>query len=89
MRIAAAIVTLALAMAQPGDLASDLDALFTKPPFDTSIWSVRIERVRDGQVLYERNPRTLVMPASNMKIVTMAAAMRITAPSCGTLRASS
>lgn len=55
-------------------LTSDLDALFTKPPFDTALWSVRIERLRDGHVLYERNPRTLVMPASNMKIVTMAAA---------------
>jgi D-alanyl-D-alanine carboxypeptidase/D-alanyl-D-alanine-endopeptidase (penicillin-binding protein 4) len=55
-------------------LAADLDALFTKPPFDTALWSVRIERLRDGHVLYERNPRSLVMPASNMKIVTMAAA---------------
>jgi len=58
----------------PSSLAADLDALFTKPPFDTSVWSVRIERLRDGHVLYERNPRTLVMPASNMKIVTMAVA---------------
>ena len=54
-------------------LASDLDAIFDTPPFDTSLWSVRIERM-SGEVLYEKNPRTLVMPASNMKIVTMAAA---------------
>ena len=55
-------------------LQSDLDALFMKPPFDTAVWSVRIERLRDGHVVYERTPRTLVMPASNMKIVTMAVA---------------
>ncbi len=71
----AAIVALTLiGQSGAGSLTADLDALFTTPPFDTSVWSVRIERLRDGQVLYERNPRTLVMPASNMKIVTMAAA---------------
>jgi len=71
----AAIVALTLiGQSGAGSLTADLDALFTKPPFDTAHWSVRIERLRDGQVLYERNPRSLVMPASNMKIVTMAAA---------------
>lgn len=79
---AAAIASLALALGgwrgpsgpAQSALASDLDALFTKPPFDTAVWSVRIERLHDGQVIYERNARTLVMPASNMKIVTMAVA---------------
>jgi len=88
-RRAAAVLTLALTIGacaparvprNPGSpapqasLASDLDALFSTPPFDTALWSVRIERLQGGEVLYERNPRTLVMPASNMKIVTMAAA---------------
>ncbi|HEX6324141.1 MAG TPA: D-alanyl-D-alanine carboxypeptidase/D-alanyl-D-alanine-endopeptidase, partial [Vicinamibacterales bacterium] len=88
-RGAAAVLTLALtigacaparvprnggAPAPQASLASDLDALFSTPPFDTALWSVRIERLQGGDVLYERNPRTLVMPASNMKIVTMAAA---------------
>ena len=59
--------------AQTSALAADLDALFDAPPFDTAVWSVRIETL-DGTVLFERNPRTLVMPASNMKIVTLAAA---------------
>ena len=54
-------------------LAADLDALFATPPFDTALWSVRIERL-SGEVLYEKNPRALAMPASNMKIVTMATA---------------
>ncbi|MBA3948932.1 MAG: D-alanyl-D-alanine carboxypeptidase/D-alanyl-D-alanine-endopeptidase [Acidobacteria bacterium] len=54
-------------------LAADLDALFDTPPFDTALWSVRIERA-GGDVLYEKNPRALAMPASNMKIVTMATA---------------
>lgn len=54
-------------------LTSDLDAIFDTPPFDTALWSVRVERL-NGDVLYEKNARTLVMPASNMKIVTMSAA---------------
>jgi serine-type D-Ala-D-Ala carboxypeptidase/endopeptidase (penicillin-binding protein 4) len=62
------------APAPAASLASDLDAIFTTPPFDTAVWSVRIERLSSGEVLYDRTPRTLVMPASNMKIVTMAAA---------------
>ena len=67
--------------AQTSPLAADLDALFDTPPFDTAVWSVRIETLASqgtteppNRVLYEKNPRTLVMPASNMKIVTMAAA---------------
>ena len=65
--------------AQPATptLTSDLDALFTKAPFDTALWSVRIERLRDGHVLYERNARSLVMLASNMKIVTMSVAAEL------------
>lgn len=59
--------------AAAGTLAADLDAIFQTPPFDTSHWSVRIERL-DGEVLYEKDPRSLAMPASNMKIVTMATA---------------
>lgn len=60
-------------------LAADLDALFDTPPFDTAVWSVRIATQGAGEpqgprTVYERNARTLVMPASNMKIVTMAAA---------------
>ena len=88
VRRAAAIAALALTIAScahglggsrpapepPPSLSSDLDALFSKPPFDTSLWSVRVERLRDGQVVYEKNARSLVMPASNMKILTMAAA---------------
>ena len=87
MRAAAAILLIIAAGCAPSRLApaeparptltSDLDALFTKAPFDTAHWSVRIERLRDGHVLYERNPRSLVMPASNMKIVTMSVAAEV------------
>lgn len=41
---------------------------------EQALWGVRIESVDSGRVLYSRNARTLMMPASNMKIVTLAAA---------------
>ena len=37
-------------------------------------WGVEIKSLDTGRVLYTRNPRTLMMPASNMKIVTLATA---------------
>src|SRR5690606_21973744 len=74
---------LALAPASAAStLTADLDALFETPPFDTALWSARVETLdmygaAPPRVLYERNARSLVMPASNMKIVTMAAAAEL------------
>lgn len=39
-----------------------------------ALWGVEIKSLDSGKVLYERNPRTLMMPASNMKIVTLVTA---------------
>ena len=38
------------------------------------IWGVEVKSLDSGRVLYARNARTLLMPASNMKILTLAAA---------------
>ena len=35
---------------------------------------MKVQSLDSGEVLFERNPHTLVMPASNMKILTMAVA---------------
>jgi len=37
-------------------------------------WGVIVKSLKDGETLYARNARKLMMPASNMKIVTLAAA---------------
>ena len=44
------------------------------PALGHSYWGVVVKSLRGGETLYERNPRRLLMPASNMKIVTLAAA---------------
>jgi D-alanyl-D-alanine carboxypeptidase/D-alanyl-D-alanine-endopeptidase (penicillin-binding protein 4) len=37
-------------------------------------WGVDVRSLDTGDVLYQLNPHKLMMPASNMKIVTLAAA---------------
>jgi len=40
-------------------------------------WAVVVRSLSSGEVLYERNPDKLMVPASNMKIVTLATAARV------------
>lgn len=61
----------ALRTASP--LHDEIDALFNDPRFSRALWGVRIESLRDGRVVYARNSEKLVVPASNMKLFTMAA----------------
>jgi D-alanyl-D-alanine carboxypeptidase/D-alanyl-D-alanine-endopeptidase (penicillin-binding protein 4) len=78
-RTAAAAVVLAIAAA-PGPtkaerrLAADLDRIFDAPIMEQGLWGVEVKSLDSGRVLYARNRRTLMMPASNMKILTLAAA---------------
>jgi D-alanyl-D-alanine carboxypeptidase/D-alanyl-D-alanine-endopeptidase (penicillin-binding protein 4) len=55
-------------------LRSELDKLFGAPAFDRMLWGIEIQSLATGEILYRLNPTKLVMPASNMKIVTLAAA---------------
>ena len=54
------------------DLCHDLEATFAEPALRAAVWSVRVESLDRGDVLYQLNPDTLVVPASNTKIVTLA-----------------
>jgi hypothetical protein len=55
-------------------LADDLDRIFADPLLARALMGVRVESLRTGQILYQRDSGKLVVPASNMKIVTMAVA---------------
>lgn len=63
----------ASAVQDPG-LVPVLDSLFSSAPLAPALVSVRVDSLTTGRTLYSRNARSLVMPASNMKIVTMAVA---------------
>ena len=62
-------------------LQNDLTALFNAPQFERSFWSVLIRPVdanaHSNQALFALNSGKLVMPGSNMKILTLAAAAEV------------
>jgi D-alanyl-D-alanine carboxypeptidase/D-alanyl-D-alanine-endopeptidase (penicillin-binding protein 4) len=51
--------------------------VFDAPIMAHARWGVRVVSLHTGEVLYELNPRRLMMPASNMKIVTLAGAANV------------
>jgi len=55
-------------------LRRDLDSIFNAPIMDHGQWAVVVRDLGNGQRLYDRNSGKLMVPASNMKIVTLAAA---------------
>lgn len=65
---------------QSGGLQTALDSLLADPVLDRALVGVRIDVLADPgrgtppAVLYARDSRKLVMPASNMKLVTLAVA---------------
>ena len=55
-------------------LRADLAAIFRTPAFSNAIWGVTIRSLKSGETVFALNPGTLLMPASNMKVVTAATA---------------
>ena len=55
------------------ELRVDLDRVFGAPIMARGVWGVDIRSLDTGERLYDRNDGRLMMPASNMKIVTLAA----------------
>ncbi len=51
-----------------------MDAIFAAPALSRALVGVRIESLTTGEVLYTRNSERHVVPASNMKLVTLAVA---------------
>ena len=55
-------------------LHQDIDAAISAAPLQAATWGVVIRSLARKDTLYELNPRKLLIPSSNMKIVTLAAA---------------
>ena len=55
-------------------LRRDIDVLLADPALARGFWGVLIKSLKSDETLYALNARKLMMPASNMKIVTLAAA---------------
>jgi len=56
-------------------LQRDIDAILARPELERGYWGVLVKSLKTGATVYARNPDKLMMPASNMKIVTLAAAV--------------
>ena len=55
-------------------LQHDIDAILQNPILSHGSWGVLAKSLKTGETLYAVNANKLMMPASNMKIVTLAAA---------------
>jgi len=55
-------------------LVDDLDRIFSDPVFTRALVGVRVESLSTGEVIYTRESARHVMPASNMKLVTLSVA---------------
>jgi serine-type D-Ala-D-Ala carboxypeptidase/endopeptidase (penicillin-binding protein 4) len=58
-------------------LRADLTAIFDAPLTGHAQWGVLVRSLDSGELLYARDAGKLMMPASNMKIVTTAAAAEV------------
>ncbi len=59
----------------PASLDFFIDAIIDTPTFRSAKWGILVESL-DRQVLYSRNPTTRLIPASNTKLLTTAAALQ-------------
>ena len=57
-----------------GRLRADFDTLIDQPGHRHGIWGIVVHSLARNERLYERNARTLLVPASAMKLVSLAAA---------------
>jgi D-alanyl-D-alanine carboxypeptidase/D-alanyl-D-alanine-endopeptidase (penicillin-binding protein 4) len=55
-------------------LRHDIDATLAQPILAHGYWGVLVKSLKTGETLYQLNAGKLMLPASNMKIVTLAAA---------------
>jgi D-alanyl-D-alanine carboxypeptidase/D-alanyl-D-alanine-endopeptidase (penicillin-binding protein 4) len=66
--------------AGPAPIAAALDSIFNDTAFASAHWGVLVRSLESGETLYARNAGRMFVPASNMKIVTAAAALEALGP---------
>ena len=62
------------ATSSPASLQQDIDAILAAPALERGFWGVLVRPVGRDETLYALNAGKLMMPASTMKVVTLAAA---------------
>lgn len=59
------------------ELRNEFDQLFDDPDFFNAQWGVCVQSLETGEFLYRRNENKLLMPASNLKLITTASGLQI------------
>jgi D-alanyl-D-alanine carboxypeptidase/D-alanyl-D-alanine-endopeptidase (penicillin-binding protein 4) len=57
-----------------GQLQRTLESILNDPPLSHGTWGVLVQSLKNGETLFAWNAQKLLLPASNMKLVTLAAA---------------
>ena len=55
-------------------------SIVDRPPYDQMFWGIHVRDMHDGAVLYERNAHRKFVPASNAKVLVVAAALEELGP---------
>jgi serine-type D-Ala-D-Ala carboxypeptidase/endopeptidase (penicillin-binding protein 4) len=67
-------------MPGPAPIAAALDSIFGDTLFAGAQWGVLVRSLETGETVYARNAGKMFVPASNMKLVTAAAALEALGP---------
>ncbi len=59
------------------EIVSRMDELFNDPSLNNALWGVAVKSMSKGDYLYQKNVNLLMMPASNLKLITTAAALEL------------
>ena len=76
----ASVFTLCLGSFAKADLAKRIDAIVSQPSQRKVQFSIHIVKADSGSTVYSHNARELMIPASNMKIIVTAAALKYLGP---------
>ncbi len=61
-------------------LSKELNKYLNQKYFDTTLISIQVENLSKGKTLFKKNEKLLLHPASNMKLITSAAAIIFLGP---------
>ncbi len=62
------------------DLTGQIDSIISRPSQQKVHFSIHIVKADSGATVYSHNEREAMIPASNMKIITTAAALKFLGP---------
>jgi D-alanyl-D-alanine carboxypeptidase/D-alanyl-D-alanine-endopeptidase (penicillin-binding protein 4) len=72
--LALSLISVSLAAQSPLELLQhDIEAVLAAPALERGFWGVLVKAVDRDEILYSHNATKLMMPASTMKVVTLAA----------------